>query len=293
MVLLLFTLDAAAGRFYDEPLADAGRRLASQQKRLRDTKKKIAELKRASEEVETYQQQSLPNDLELAKSEYQNWLIELVEQAKFENPRVDSTQPLQQTSGKQILYHMFGFTVRARGDMSQVTSFLYSFYRAGFLHQVRTLSLTPVGATQNVDMAVAVEAVSLPSAEQRGELPLTDSDRLSSKDIEAYDFIARRNLFTGGGLGSPGHFILLTAVTSDVTGVREAWFSDIRDRKTHRLRVGEMLHAGSVAAEIIAIEDDMVVVEMDRQKWTLPIGTRLAEAELHPEMARQEQLLGL
>ena len=52
------------------------------------------------------------------------------------------------------MFKRFTFTLNSRGDLGQVTKFLYDFYRGGHLHKIRTMSLNPIGQGQEVNLGL-------------------------------------------------------------------------------------------------------------------------------------------
>ena len=67
------------------------------------------------------------------------------------------------------IYTAFPYTIRAKGDLRQLTRFLFDFHSAGHLHQIRWLSIKPREGSEKLDLVFTIEALSLPSP----GLPLT------------------------------------------------------------------------------------------------------------------------
>ena len=115
--------------------------------------------------MEDYQRRSLPSDLEKARSLYQTWLLNLVKEAGLEDTQV-SVLPARSEKG---VYQVLGFSVSGRGNLPKLVSFLHRFYSADLLHRVRRLHAKRVPGTKQLDLALAIDAVSLPTADSVGQ----------------------------------------------------------------------------------------------------------------------------
>ncbi len=284
LAVLFFAGDAGYRRFYEEPVREHQRVVEQLEKRLADDKLKVAQAKNVGQQLEELEQQSLPWDAEMARARYQDWLLGLAQEAKLTNTSVDSGDPVAVTASRgrgkapAELYKRFNFSLRSRGDLGQITRFLYDFYRGGHLHKIRTLSLNPLEQGQQVDLSVAIEALALPNADRQAELTTLVSEQLAQADVRDYQLIARRNFFGSGGAASAWQQIRLSAVTSDVRGVAEAWFLLGADSQTRILRTGDVLSLPSVEMRLVSLDDTTAVVDVEGQQYRLSIGQNLAEA---------------
>ncbi len=265
--------------------AETHTRLKNQlKKKLKTAKNQLSESLRVVDQLEDLELKSLPWDAEMARSRYQAWLLQLAKEAKLENTSVDSGEPVSVTKSfrgvKQPvgLYKRFSFSLRGRGDLGQVTKFLYDFYRGGHLHKIRSINLNPIGQGQQVDFNASIEAVALPNADREAELTTLVSEELALPDVRDYQFIARRNFFGRGGTNSAWRQISLSAVTSDVRGVGEAWFKVTDQSATIMLQVGEALSRPSFDVIIVALDEDSATVNVEQQLYRISIGQTLADA---------------
>ncbi|GAG12831.1 unnamed protein product, partial [marine sediment metagenome] len=139
--------------------------------------KKKAQLALAAEAADPmarFQRRSLPTDRELAGSLYQEWLREKVTGAGL---RVTNFDPSEPQSGRGA-YWKYRFTILARGTLEQITRFLYRFYSADHLHQIRRLTFKPIEDSDQLNLVIFVEALSLPGADHQDELSAETSKRL-------------------------------------------------------------------------------------------------------------------
>jgi hypothetical protein len=79
--------------------------------------------------------------------------------------------------------------------MPKLVSFLHRFYSADLLHRVRRLHAKRVPGTKQLDLAVAIDAVSLPTADSTDKLNDQAARKLVYGDLTAYlGTILQRNL---------------------------------------------------------------------------------------------------
>ncbi len=195
--------------------------------------RELRQARTAAKELSAWQAQSLPADVQVARSLYQAWLLELVDAIGLQSRNVDSGEAVN----RKGLYQALSFTVRGRGTLDQLTRFLYEFYRAGHLHQIHSLSITPLSRTGELDLSIGIEALVVNGADRKDQLSSRSSERLASAAFADYQPIVGRDLFTVGGADADaaGH-TYLTAVL-DVDGEPEAWFT-LRERQAAKAPQG-------------------------------------------------------
>ncbi len=239
----------------------------------------LADARKAAKELAALQLRSLPSNPEVARSLYQGWLLELVKYVEFANPNVDSGEPMNNKG----LFRTIQFSVRGRGTLEQLTLFLYEFYSAGHLHQIRSLNITPLQRSDELDLAMAIETLILPKADRQDELTTVGSDRLASAEYEEYLSIPRRNLFGVGGSPDPTDFAYLTAVNY-IDGQPQAWFTLRSEDRVLKLRQGETLEIGEFRGVLAEMTRHDVVLESEGERWLMTIGDNVAQAfALPPE----------
>ena len=96
--------------------------------------KEFAQYRRDGKQMEIWEQQSLPSDVEVARGLYQAWLLELANHVGLAGTNVNSSEPLNHKG----LYYVLSFSLRGRGTLGQLTKLLFEFYRCGHLHQLRS-----------------------------------------------------------------------------------------------------------------------------------------------------------
>jgi hypothetical protein len=264
---------------FSGPLASLAARKTELTHEIRQVKRQLQLARKAAKEMNLWRAQSLPTDVERARSAYQEWLAELVEHVQLLNSGVDSGEP---ASHKGMAHATsIGFSAHGRGTLAQLTRFLYDFYSAGHLHQIRSLSITSVSGSEMLELVISIETLVLPNADRKERLSSKRSDRLASDRIEDYQSIVERNLFGVGGSAQVTDYAFLTAVNY-VDGQPEAWFSIRTNDSVLKLRRGEQLEVGSFKGTIAAITDTDVIVESEAERWLLTVGENLSQAAALP-----------
>jgi len=156
------------------------------------------------QQLARYESQSLPGDWEVARSLYRAWLLELVDDVKLANPTVASGP-----ARKERYHTLPSFSVRGHGTLEQLKIFLFAFYQTDLLHQIRSLSIRPPAQGNQLDLSMSIEALVLdhiaPDGDDGDQQTVVEefrqrcsrvSNRLASDNLEDYDVIDRRNLFS-------------------------------------------------------------------------------------------------
>jgi hypothetical protein len=137
-----------------------------------------------------YMIRSLPGDPEQAQSQYQQWLLDTVQENELSNALVDAN------SSRSIggLYQLLDFRVRGDADVPGLLRLLHAFYAKDYLHRIRDMSIRRTrGGDFQVEMAI--DAIALLAAPN--DLPKrTDPSWRVDGDVAAYmEPIMNRNLY--------------------------------------------------------------------------------------------------
>lgn len=246
-----------------------------------DVESREAELRRSRRAIDSlsvWQAKSLPSDSLRARSIYQNWLLEVVGRVGLVGCTVDSADPVRRQGDLQAI----SFSVRGRGTLNQLAKLLYEFYRANHLHQIQSLTVTPLVGQGTLDLSLAVEALIVPGAEPKEALDRNPDPQWMSVRLADYDAIVRRDLFgIGGGDTDTIDDVFLTAVTDDGRK-RQAWFTLRAQGKTLRLGKGESIAVGDFQGRVVDIDAADVVIEAQGERWLMSLGENLAGAAAVP-----------
>ncbi len=260
------------------PLDAKRKKIARLESDIRDKDLVIERAKEWTTKLNDWRSQSLPTDAALARSAYQNWLLELVELAEFERSNVDSGEAVN----KPGAYQKLPFTVRARVTLPKLTQFLYNFYQADHLHLIQRIGITPVANSDALDLSLAIEALVLPQAERREQLSRKPSERLAGGSLEYYDAIIERDLFsTGGAMFDTADYAFLTAIL-EVGNIPEVWFTIRTSGEIIKLRNGQNFEVGEFHGVIVEIDTQDVVIDSGNERWLLTLGENLSQATSIP-----------
>jgi hypothetical protein len=276
------------GRMLLSGLGSSGNPLETQREQLiREIERKKRQIDRGKESearLAEWQRRSLPSELEAARSLYQNWLLASANEAGFEGLKVESTQGRQRGS----TYHALRFNVQARTNLDQLTRFLHRFYSAGFLHQILSLSLVPLEEGRKLEVQFSVEALALAEADRSNKLPQQPEKPLLAADASNYaKSIAGRNIFApyrrpdppppDPPKFDPAKYVYLSAIVQ-VGDQPEAWIINRTSGDRITLRQGDDFSAGDYQGKIERIGLREVEIEVDGQRWLLPLGDNLRNA---------------
>ncbi|HZZ71411.1 MAG TPA: hypothetical protein VFE24_04105 [Pirellulales bacterium] len=276
--------------------------LNKSQMQLADKQAKLQVAARQRAELKQLDAQSLPTDRQLARSEYQNWLIKCVEQSGLKEPDVQSQQP---TLAAKDGFQKFTFTVSGRGTLENVTKFLYGFYQGNHLQKIRRLALKEADNSKQLTMTVAIEALSLFDADRSDRLNTAPATRLAEKDLSKYkEAIVGRNLFAAYVAPPPVHvvreerpkptpqptyvpppkpefdqakFAKITSILASKEGV-EAWLLVQTTGKLLKLHQGDSFEVGSVSGQVTRIDYNSMEFTSDGKTRSVPLGGSLRDS---------------
>jgi hypothetical protein len=287
VALIAIALGAGYGpikAFVMEPIETRQREKERLQKDIAKRKNDVNRAQRAIKRLPAFDRQSLPSEPQVARSVYQAWLLEAARRAGLKSPSVDSTQP----GNFRGVCQSIAFSLQARGTLNQWTAFLFEFYRAGHLHQLRSLSFSPGNNREVLDLSLSIEALILPGADRTDRLSDEASSRLAFDALAEYGIIAKRNLFNVGKTNiDPAEQTFLTGVNR-VDGVPEAWFTLRAEKDPRRtvvkLRKGAAFEFGGLRGTILDISDNDVILDLGGAHWLMTVGENVAGAfALPPE----------
>ena len=263
----------------DGPLKTRAAKTARLNQQIEKQEKQLALARKAGKQFEVWKKQSLPADVEVARSLYRSWLLETVSASRLSNPFVDSGSAIN----RRGLYVSLSFSVRCRGSLQELTRFLFAFYQADHLHQIQSLGITPLGKTGRFDVSISIEALALHDSPNKDRLNPAVSTRLASTRLSDYRSIVQRNVFgVGSGFDEADH-AYLTAVTFSA-GRPEAWITLRSEDRVLKLKIGQTFDVGPISGTVVSVEDSDVVFEADGERWLLSLGENLSEAfALPPE----------
>lgn len=272
VIAILYVGDIAYRNLYADPLKVEERRTSA----LNDELTKIEIATRVAQkklpQLDGLRAQSLPTKTELAASVYRDWLFKMLKEHGLKRTQVDSGQavPLKK------IYRRISFSVRGSGTLPQVTKFLHAFYETGFLHKIRSMTLSPTSLGR-IDMSVSIEALSLYSGASDSQLGTESANRLAFQSMDDYQSIYRRNLFGSNG-DSWLHGTQLTAVTVNSAGKMEAWFSVRSENTIVVIEQGTEAPVSGHLVEVLVAKEDWASIAIDGDEFSVKLGQTLKQA---------------
>lgn len=284
---------------YQGALADRRSELRSLERDLSDARLEQALVDEAIQNLESWQERSLPTNLQVAQSEYRGWLVERLSEAglSFDNVRRVSARPVANA------YTAITYLAHAEGDLDQVTRFLHTFYSSRLLHKLTLVRLAPLSGSGKLGLDITVEALIVEGAVRKEGIVEGQSDRLAHSGVEDYlDSIGARNLFVPYTPPPPprpkpeprvvverpppppkfddSKHAYISGVVGDAEGP-QAWLNVRTTGETLYLRQGDPFEVGQFQGRVLSINvrDKEVVLESDGQVLKLELGSHLREAK--------------
>jgi hypothetical protein len=153
----------------------------------------VAKARQTVKKLAEYEDMSLPSDQELARSQYQAWLSEIVDRAGLVEPQVKVVAQSRLANGATQLT----CSVNGLGDLRQLTTLLHEFYCVNTIHRIRRLPLRPQADSKQIKIDLRVEALILSTANKEKDFDIAPSSPLAAlSSEELIDPIIQRNMFS-------------------------------------------------------------------------------------------------
>jgi len=187
-IFVLYLLWAGYGR-YQSAVSQRTKQISQLLSRQNELREKIEMGAVADGTFGEYQARSLPSDRETAGSQYQQWLLELVDDKAMDNVQVDFT------SSRPIagIYQKFDFRITGSTELPALIGMMHDFYAKDYLHRIRELTINP----QKGGFAVSMNVDAIGLANAPNDLPeRSEPSYRVDADAEAYiSAIMNRNLY--------------------------------------------------------------------------------------------------
>lgn len=148
---------------------------------------------KAEDQLAEWRERSLPANDTQARTLYLNWLRSRAVAVDLQGLKLST--PSGGSRGTVFYRHVFG--VNAKGDLRQLTQFLYDFYSVDYLHRITRLSVKPLRDSRQIDINITIEAIAIAGTPDRQSLPEPPANRLVRAEVQDYvQKILNRNLFS-------------------------------------------------------------------------------------------------
>ncbi|MEC9093917.1 MAG: hypothetical protein VX438_14505 [Planctomycetota bacterium] len=285
---LLYLADLAYRVYVEEPTRKRQTQLSKLNKGIDEANDLIAQRTSVQTQLDAYEKMSLPLDTEVTRTKYQGWLLGLVKSLELSGTTIDASAPVpvtikrqkpkrNQSQRKTVMYR-YNYSLRFRGSLQQLVTFLYRFYRSGQLHKIRSLSLNPSGGGATIDANFSIEALALVRTERETELSGVFVNRLKNPDDRHYLAIARRNIFSRTGSNILNQ-VRITGITFGKSGKPQVWIKAFPNQASMVFHNDEKVTIESHQLEILDIQTSSVLLLVDGQPIQVKLGKAIMESK--------------
>ncbi|MCO8121976.1 cadherin repeat domain-containing protein [Stieleria sp. TO1_6] len=145
----------------------------------------------ADRQMGEYLVRSVSSDAERARSDYQSWLFDVVEENNIREAKI-SGEKIQPVGD---LYRQLTFKLTGRAEAPEALGLVYDIQAKDYLHRIRTMDLKPAKNGGGFSVDLTIDVVSLNNAPVDAADPATKSWRVDPDAIAYADPILNRNLF--------------------------------------------------------------------------------------------------
>ena len=145
----------------------------------------------ANRQMGEYLIRSLPGNVEKARSQYQTWLLSILQKNDLSDRSVDPT------SVRKIddIYREFAFRIQGKTTQEKLVGLLHDFYAKDYLHRIRNMTVRP-SRDKALLVEMTVDALALDAAAEDAPAPEQRSYRISDDLAEYKKSILNRNFFS-------------------------------------------------------------------------------------------------
>ena len=233
--------------------------------------------------LESFAARALPDDPHLARSLYQQWLLNLVETNELTSASVDAAQPIQveirsrtKKGKRQLVGHRINYSLRGQATLAKLSGFLNDFRKAGHLHKIRAITLNPIGNEGRLDADLTIEVLCLEASANKEQLGLWEVVDEAAIAPSTYDHLVRRNLFARG-FAKALFDVELKAITSNREGIAQAWFRIDGRGTTKTIAAGNQIPVALHDIVVIEVLSNKVLVRVNEESHWIKLGQSIGE----------------
>jgi hypothetical protein len=178
------------------PIQERNKRIISETDEIESKSQQLTQIKKDLSRLEKWKQLSLPQNVTLARREYEQYLSNLLLHSGFASgsfaltPKPPDTRSSPVMSGKKPIFTRLTFLVAGPARLENLVKFLVEFYRTPLMHEIKTLSIdrnkaTGTGPQRNddLDINMTVEALIVTDGDNRNFLLPNIDRRLLAIDV--------------------------------------------------------------------------------------------------------------
>ena len=238
---------------------------------------------KAAKRLDEYQHRALPADPAIAKSLYQQWLLDMVDRFELASASVDASQPTpieiksRTKRGKRVrIGHRIDYSVRGQTTLTKLTAFLDAFRRASHLQKIRSVSLNPLGNDGRLDVNLSIQVLCLDDASSETALSDWTITEDAAEQLAQGDVLVQRNPFAKG-FAKALRDMELKAITVNRQGATQAWFSTSARGKIEKVEAGKLIPSPLHEIFVATIESDRVLIRFNDSEHWIKLGESIGE----------------
>ncbi len=280
----LYGLDTLYRSWIERPSQQLANQMEDLNEKLNTSKSEQLVAQKQGKRLESLAGRALPDDPQLARSLYQQWLLNLIETNELASASVDAAQPIpleirsRTKKGKrQLIGHRINFSLRGQATLAKLSNFLNAFRKAGHLHKIRAITLNPIGNEGRLDADLSIEVLCLEASANKQKL--SDWEIADEADVapSTYNHFVRRNLFARG-FAKALFDIELKAITSNREGIAQAWFRIDSRGTTKTISVGNQIPVALHDIAVLEVLTSKVLVRVNEDMHWIQLGQSIGEA---------------
>jgi hypothetical protein len=283
LVFVLYGGDQLYRSQIEQPTANLNSELDGLSQKLQGNNDSQIQAKGMEKRFATFQERALPFDPLLARSAYQEWLLDLVEENAIQSASVDAAQPREIELRSRVdrkkkikVGHTISYTLRGQATLAHWTDLLKVFRQSGHLHKIQSLAFNPIGAHGQLDGTLTIEVMSLTSATRKEQLSDWQWQPKESNQATDYQQFVRRNLFAKGFAKSL-NAIELKAITFDRSGKAQAWFRLDEKNTVEPVTQDQQLPVALHDISVVEILPDKVLIHVNRDPYWITLGQTVGD----------------
>lgn len=145
----------------------------------------------ADRQMGEYLVRSVSSDSERARSDYQSWLFDVVEEHDIQDAKVSG----ERTTPVGDLYQQMTFLLTGRAGAAELIGLIHEIQAKDFLHRIREMDIKPSKTEEGFVIGLTIDVASLNSAPVDAVPPTTIAWRVDADATAYIDAILNRNLF--------------------------------------------------------------------------------------------------
>ncbi len=280
----LYGIDALYRSSIEEPRTALTQKIDMLTEDINEAKQQQMQSQKIGRRLAEYSARALPSDPMLARSSYQEWLLDLVDRNKFLATSVDASQPVpleirsRTKKGKRVrVGHRIDYSLRGQASLAKFTDFMDQFRKAGHLHKIRSMTLNPIGNEGRLDINLSIQVLSMESSTNEsnlGDWSMLPDAQLALKPPVP---LVRRNPFARG-FAKALNDVELRAITTNRDGITEAWFAADARGTISKVPAGSNLPLALHDIAVVEILSDRVLVNVNEDPHWIRMGESIGEA---------------